>query len=58
MRQFIKEAIADATILSALIILPMAVLGPGWTRKPDDRVLAAQFRRDHRSRGMGKQDRS
>ena len=27
---FMKEVVAETAILSALIILPMAFLGPGW----------------------------
>ena len=47
-KRFIKEVITDATILSALIIVPLAFLGPGWrTKNPDDQVLAARFRDEH-----------
>lgn len=47
-KRFMKEVIADATILSALIILPIAFLGPGWTSKrPDERAVAARFRQEH-----------
>ena len=47
-KRFIKQVVADATVLSALIILPLAFLGPGWRAKnPDDRVQAARFRDDH-----------
>ena len=47
-KRFIKEVIVEVTILSALIIVPLAFLGPGWTRrKPDDRVVAARFRQQH-----------
>jgi hypothetical protein len=47
-KRFIKEAVADATILSALIVVPLAFLGTGWTRKqPNDRVVAARFRQEH-----------
>jgi hypothetical protein len=47
-KRFIKEVIAEVTILSALIIVPLAFLGPGWTKKqPDDRVVAARFRQEH-----------
>ena len=30
---FMKEAFAETAILSALIILPMAFLGPGWNKR-------------------------
>lgn len=36
MKPFIKEIMADAAILSGLIILPIAFLGPGWRRKDTD----------------------
>ena len=36
MKPFIKEILADAAILSGLIILPMAFLGPGWRSKDTD----------------------
>jgi hypothetical protein len=47
-KRFIKEVVAEVTILSALIIVPLAFLGPGWTRKPpNDRAVAARFRQEH-----------
>ena len=46
-KRFLKEAVGDAAVLSALIILPLAFLGPGWTRKQDDKVLAARFQQEH-----------
>jgi hypothetical protein len=47
-KRFIKEVVAEVTILSALIIVPLAFLGPGWTRKPpNDHAVAAQFRQEH-----------
>ena len=47
-KRFIKEVIAEVTVLSALIIVPLAFLGPGWTRKrPNDAVIAARFRQEH-----------
>lgn len=48
MKGFMKEVIADATILSLLIIAPMAFLGPGWrTKNPDGHVSAQRFKREH-----------
>jgi hypothetical protein len=53
----IKEVIAEVTILSALIIVPLAFLGPGWTRrKPDDRVVDARFREEHSASKANEQD--
>ena len=47
-KRFIKEVIAEITILSALIIVPLAFLGPSWTRrKPDDHIVAARFNQEH-----------
>jgi hypothetical protein len=40
---FMKEVVADTAILSLLIILPMAFLGPGW-RKPYHRPFAEVHR--------------
>jgi hypothetical protein len=36
---FMKEVVAETAILSALIILPMAFLGPGW-RMPRHKPFA------------------
>lgn len=36
MKWFVKDILADAAKLSALIILPMAFLGPGWRPKDND----------------------
>jgi hypothetical protein len=48
MRPLIQEAIKDAIILSALIILPMTFLGPGWrTLSKDDRPVRDHFARQH-----------
>lgn len=33
MKGFVKEILADAAILSGLIILPVFFLGPGWRPK-------------------------
>ena len=47
-KRFIKEVIAEVTVLSALIIVPLAFLGPGWTRrKPNDGVVSARFQQQH-----------
>ena len=47
-KRFIKQVVADASILSVLIIFPLAFLGPGWRAKtPDDRAQAARFRDNH-----------
>jgi hypothetical protein len=47
-KRFIKEVVAEVTILSALVIVPLAFLGPGWTGKqPNHRAVAARFRREH-----------
>lgn len=35
MKGFIKEILRDAAMLSGLIILPIAFLGPGWRPKND-----------------------
>ena len=40
---FMKEVVAETAILSALIILPMAFLGPGW-RMPYHRPFADAHR--------------
>ena len=46
--QAAKEAIKDGLVLSALIILPLAYLGPGWRAKPEPLISPAEkFRRDH-----------
>ncbi len=51
MRPFMQEAIKDALILSALIILPMSFLGPGWrVVSKDDRPTREHFARQHISR--------
>ena len=48
MKRYMKEIFADATILSLLIITPMAFLGPGWrTKNPDGHVSAERFKREH-----------
>lgn len=47
-KRFLKEVAVDATILSALVIVPLAFLGPGWTRKqPNERLVASQFKQEH-----------
>ena len=49
MKKFIKEIIANATLLSALILLPMTFRGPGWRPReaPDN------FARSHRDINEG-----
>jgi hypothetical protein len=42
MKQLLKEAFRDAMTLSALVIVPMLFLGPGWTPK-EDKALRANF---------------
>ena len=36
MKPFIREILRDAAVLSGLIILPLAFLGPGWRPKDTD----------------------
>lgn len=36
MKRFVREILADAAILSGLITLPIAFLGPGWRPKDTD----------------------
>lgn len=56
-RRFVKEVVAEVTILSALIIVPLAFLRPGWTRKqPNDRIVAARFRQEHAMPEVDQQD--
>lgn len=44
-KRFIKEVIAEVTILSALINVPLAFL---WTRrKPDAHFVAARVKQEH-----------
>lgn len=48
MKRYIKEIIAESAILSVLIILPMAFLGPGWRIKnPSTHVAAQRFQQEH-----------
>jgi len=42
MKTLLKEAFRDAMALSALIIVPMLFLGPGWAPK-SDKALQASF---------------
>lgn len=44
MKPFIKEIIANAAMLSALIVLPIAFLGPGWTRSNPEPFQASHGR--------------
>lgn len=45
MKKFVKEIIANATLLSALILLPMTFRGPGWRpRESED-----NFARSHQN---------
>jgi hypothetical protein len=46
-KRFIKEVIAEATVLCTPIV-PLAFPGPGRTRRmPDDHIAAARFRQEH-----------
>lgn len=47
MKQFVKEILFDSAILSVLIILPLAFLGPGW-RSQDSSRGHHGFREQHR----------
>jgi hypothetical protein len=40
---FMREVVAETAILSCLIILPMAFLGPGW-RMPQQKAFADAHR--------------
>jgi hypothetical protein len=46
MKKLFKEAFRDAMTLSALVIVPMLFLGPGWTPK-GDKALRASFAELH-----------
>ena len=45
MKAFIKEILGDTVVLSLLIILPLAFLGPGWRTTSQ---YQNGFRRDHK----------
>jgi hypothetical protein len=48
MKRFIKEILSDTAILSVLIILPLAFLGPGWRTKDASLPQHGSFRDKHK----------
>ena len=49
MKGFIKEILTDTALLSALIILPLAFLGPGWRTNTSSQTQNGSFRNQHES---------
>lgn len=49
-KRFITKVLWDSVVLSALVILPIAFLGPGWkTQTPKDQIARERFQREHAS---------
>jgi hypothetical protein len=49
MKKFVKEIISDTAVLSMLIILPLAFLGPGWRTNTSAKSRHGPFRDQHKS---------
>lgn len=48
MKAFIREILTDTALLSALIILPLAFLGPGWRTNITNQTQNGSFRNQHK----------
>jgi hypothetical protein len=49
MKQFVKEIISDTAVLTMLIIVPLAFLGPGWRTNTSAKNQHGPFRDQHKS---------